>query len=137
MAYGLQADIRKSEFSVKKTRFLGFIISVDGIEVDPEKILVIKDWQYAVNVRGIQSYLGFCNFYRRFIKDYSCIAGPLNKLTGKDVVFLFDNACKAAWEALRKALFTAPILCHYRADAQTQLETDASNGIVAGVLSQL
>ncbi len=133
----LQADIKKCEFGVKKTKFLGFIIGVDGIEVDPEKIAVINNWEYATNVRGVQSYLGFCNFYRRFIQDYSRVCRPLTLLTGKDVPFEFNDNCKAAWEALRSALKSAPILCHYDAYRQTRLETDSSDGVVAGILSQL
>lgn len=135
--HGLQVDINKSEFSVTKTKFLGFIIGVDGIEVDPEKISVINDWDYADNVRGVQSYLGFCNFYRRFIRNYSSICRPLTVLTGKDVPFHFGKQCKEAWEQLREALKSAPILCHYDPFKQTRLETDASDGVVAGVLSQL
>ena len=135
--HGLQADIKKSEFSVEKTKFLGFIIGTAGIEVDPEKIEVIQNWEYAANIRGVQSYLGFCNFYRRFIKDYSRICRPLTKLTGKDVPFRFDDTCKEAWEALRTALRSAPVLCHYDPFRQTRLETDSSDGVVAGVLSQL
>ena len=61
---GLQADIRKSEFSVKHTKYLGFIISTDGIEADPEKTAVIDQWEPPQTVRGVQSFLGFCNFYR-------------------------------------------------------------------------
>lgn len=136
-AHGLQADIKKSEFGVKKTKFLGFIVGVNGVEVDPEKISVIHKWQYAENVRGVQSYLGFCNFYRRFIKDYSRIARPLTALTGKDVTFAFDQKCKDAWETLRAALQSAPILRHYDPLKQTRLETDSSDGVIAGVLSQL
>jgi hypothetical protein len=136
-AHGLQADIKKSEFGVTKTKFLGFIVGTDGIEVDPEKISVINDWQYATNVRGVQSYLGFCNFYRRFIQDYSRIARPLTLLTGKDVPFKFSRGCEEAWETLRSALKSAPILHHYDPFKQTRLETDSSDGVVAGVLSQL
>ncbi|KAK6585011.1 hypothetical protein PZA11_003235 [Diplocarpon coronariae] len=134
--HGLQADIKKSEFGVTKTRFLGFIIGVHGIEVDPDKVSVIQEWKYAENVRGVQSFLGFCNFYRRFIKGYSRICRPLTALTG-NVPFDFNDACKKAWEALRSSLQTTPILCHYHPQKQTRLETDASDGVVAGVLSQL
>ena len=98
---------------------------------------MIKDWRYADNIRGIQSYLGFYNFYRRFIKDYSRITRPLTILTGKDVPFVFDNACKNAWETLREALQAAPVLRHYDPVKQTRLETDSSDGVVAGILSQL
>ena len=91
---GLQADIKKSEFSVKRTKYLGFIISTDGIEADPEKTAVINQWEPPRTVKGIQSFLGFCNFYRRFIKNYSRIARPLSRLTIKDQPFHFDTACR-------------------------------------------
>lgn len=136
MAHGLQVDIKKSEFFVTKTKFLGFIIGVDGIQVDPEKISVINNWEYADNVRGVQSYLGFCNFYRRFIEGYSRITAPLTRLTGKDVPFQFDGNCRLAWTKLKKALTSAPILAHYNPEYETRLETDSSDGVVAGVLSQ-
>ena len=87
---GLQVDIKKSEFSVKKTKYLGFIISTNGIQVDPEKIEVIQAWQPPTTVKGIQSFLGFCNFYRRFIRNYRRIARPLIRLTRKETPFIFD-----------------------------------------------
>lgn len=81
---GLQADIRKSEISVIYAKYLGFIISTDGIEADPEKTSVINQWEPPRAVRGVQSFLGFCNPYRRFIRNYERIAKPLNRLTQKD-----------------------------------------------------
>ena len=78
---GLQADIKKSEFSVKCTKYLGFIISTDGIEADPEKTSVINQWDPPQTVQGVQSFLGFCNFYWHFIRNYGRIAKPLNQLT--------------------------------------------------------
>ena len=77
---GLQADISKSEFNVQQTKYLGFIISTDGIKVDPKKTSVIQQWEPLRTVKGAQSFLGFCNFYQRFIKDYSRIVRPLNRL---------------------------------------------------------
>jgi hypothetical protein len=73
-AAGLQADIKKSEFRVTRTKYLGFIISTDGIEVDPDKVAVVRDWKAPSTVKGVQGFLGFCNFYRRFIKEYGHIA---------------------------------------------------------------
>lgn len=60
---GLQASIRKCEFHVTQTKYLGFILTTDGIEVDPEKSAVICNWAVPTTVRGVQSFLGFCNFY--------------------------------------------------------------------------
>jgi hypothetical protein len=83
----LQVDIKKTEFYVTCTKYLGFIISTQGLEVNPEKISAITNWQLLSSVKGVQSFLGFCNFYRRFIKDYGRIAKPLNELTRKDTIF--------------------------------------------------
>jgi hypothetical protein len=74
---GLQVDIKKCEFGVERTKYLGFIVTTEGIEVDPEKVEVIRDWKPPCTVKGIQSFLGFCNFYRRFIRDYGVVAKPL------------------------------------------------------------
>jgi predicted aspartyl protease len=134
---GLQADIRKCEFSVTRTKYLGFIISTNGIEVDPGKIEVIREWKEPRTVKGIQSFLGFCNFYRRFIREYGIIARPLVRLTRQDTPFIFDSDCYAAFQELKNRLLSAPILRHYDPELETMLETDASDGVVAGILSQL
>jgi transposase InsO family protein len=134
---GLQADIRKCEFGVTRTKYLGFIISTDGIEVDPEKTDVIRHWEEPRTVKGIQSFLGFCNFYRRFIRDYGILSKPLSRLTKADVRFQFDETCRSAFQELKRRLTEAPILRHYDYALETMLETDASDGVIAGVLSQL
>jgi transposase InsO family protein len=133
---GLQVDIAKSEFSVTKTKYLGFIISTDGIEVDPDKIEVIQTWEPPTTVKGIQSFLGFCNFYRRFIRDYGRIAKPLSNLGRKDIPFVFNATCLDAFGELKQRLTSTPILAHYDMSRESILETDASNGVVGGVLSQ-
>ena len=134
---GLQADIKKCEFGVTRTKYLGFIISTNGIEVDPEKIEVIRNWKEPRTVKGIQSFLGFCNFYRRFIRNYGIIARPLVRLTRKDTAFVFDSDCYEAFQELKERLLSAPILRHYDPRLESILETDASDGVVAGILSQL
>jgi hypothetical protein len=133
---GLQADIAKSEFSVTKTKYLGFIVGTDGIQVDPEKIEVIRTWEPPTTVKGIQSFLGFCGFYRRFIRDYGRIAKPLSNVVRKDTPFIFDTTCLDAFDELKHRLMNTPILAHYDMARESILETDASNGVVAGVLSQ-
>jgi hypothetical protein len=133
---GLQADIKKCEFNVTRTKYLGFIVTTEGIEVDPEKVSVIKEWKAPRTIKGIQSFLGFCNFYRRFIRDYGVIAKPLIRLTRKDVDFQFTDDCHGAFEELKRRLIEAPVLAHYDPERETMLETDASDGVLAGVLSQ-
>jgi transposase InsO family protein len=133
---GLQADLKKCEFGVRKTKYLGFIVSTDGIQVDPDKVQVVKNWGVPTSVKGVQSFLGFCNFYRRFIRDYGTIAKPLIHLTKKDMPFHFDAECHFAFQTLKELLTHAPLLRHYQFDRETRIETDASDGVVAGVLSQ-
>lgn len=134
---GLQADINKCEFNVEKTRYLGFIIGTNGLSVDPEKITAIKNWNVPKNVKEVQSFLGFCNFYRRFIRNYGIIAKPLNQLTRKEKVFSFTDDCLHAFQTLQQKLINAPLLAHYDPNCRSQIQTDASDGVIAAVFSQL
>jgi transposase InsO family protein len=133
---GLQAALHKCEFHVRRTKFLGYIVSPDGIEVDQEKIEAITKWTIPTTVFGVRSFLGFCGFYRRFIKDYSKIVKPLNYLTRQDVPFKWTKECQTAFGSLKQKLSSAPILCHFQPGLSTRVETDASDGVIAAVLSQ-
>jgi hypothetical protein len=90
---GLQASIQKCEFAVQRMKYLGFIITTEGIEVDPEKVAVIANWKVLTTVKGVQSFLGFGNFYRRFVREYSRITRPLHNLTKKNVPFVWSPVC--------------------------------------------
>jgi hypothetical protein len=80
-----QLKIEKREFNVDTTDFLGFVISPDGIRMDVSKVIqVIKDWPTPRKVKDVQSFLGFANFYRRFIANYSDMSVPLSRLTRKN-----------------------------------------------------
>ncbi|MGH7238909.1 MAG: reverse transcriptase family protein, partial [Candidatus Saccharimonadales bacterium] len=133
---GLQASISKCEFHVTRTKYLGFIVTTEGIEADPEKISIIIGWRPPSTVKGVQSFLGFCNFYRRFILNYSRVAKPLYQLTRKDQFFQWNEACQQAFQELKNLLVNAPILRHFDPERETQVETDASDGALGGVLSQ-
>ena len=80
-------------------------------------------------------FLGFYNFYRRFIKDYRRIAKPLNKLTYKDTIFRFTDNCRAAFLQLQELLTTAPLLAHYNPALLTYVKTNALDRVIARVLS--
>jgi hypothetical protein len=95
---------------VREGIVLGHLIFECGIEVDRAKIEVIEQLPPRVNIKGIRSFLGHASFYRRFIKDFSHIARPLTNLLAKDVPFQFDDACLKAFETLKKALTSAPII---------------------------
>ena len=89
---------------------LGHKISERGIEVDKAKVDAIEKMTCPKDIKGIRSFLGHAGFYRRFIKDFSKISRPLTNLLQKDVPFVFDDDCLEAFETLKKALITAPIV---------------------------
>lgn len=135
-AAGLQADIKKCEFHVQKTRFLGYIVGTHGVEVDPAKIEAVTAWERPKTVPAVQSFLGFCNFYRRFVKDYGRVVRPLQRLTEKDRKFEWTPECEEAFGEIKRRMSSTPVLTHFDPERETRLETDASGGVVAGVLSQ-
>ena len=79
---GLQVDIKKCEFHVKEVLYLGMIIGRHGIKMNPAKVTTIKEWAKLERVKDVQAFLGFTNFYRKFIKGFSNVARPLIALTG-------------------------------------------------------
>jgi hypothetical protein len=88
--FGLQADIAKCEFHVQEVKYLGLIVGTGGIRMDPSKVSAVVDWPRPANVKDVQSFLGFANFYRRFIKDFAKMASPLTKLTKKNIPFVWN-----------------------------------------------
>lgn len=145
---GLFLDINKCDFHVKEVRYLGLIITTEGLKMDPRKVDTIMNWKTPRCVKDVQSFLGFANFYRRFIKGYSKIAAPLINLTktkspkagGSKMDMVFPLAPKGpeekAFVTLKEAFIKAPILAHFNPDRETWVETDASDYVAAGVLSQ-
>ena len=140
---GLQLDISKCEFEVHETKYLGMIIQsrlengqLGQIRMDPEKVAAIRDWETPGNAKEIQIFIGFANFYRRFIKSFSKIALPMTRLTRKDIPFKWSDEAKEAFQALKDAFTSSPILQHFDPDLPCTVETDASDDAVGGVLFQ-
>ncbi|KAG0158396.1 hypothetical protein PDIDSM_5910 [Penicillium digitatum] len=133
---GLFAKLSKCEFCVSETKFLGIIIGEDGIRMDPDKIETIVNWKTPTCLTDVQAFIGFGNFYRRFIRDFSKVIAPLVRLTKKDVRFEWTPVCQLSFEALKKAFTSAPVLKAFDWSKEIVLETDASDFVSAGVLSQ-
>jgi hypothetical protein len=91
----LYAKLDKCEFWLQEVIFLGHVISVEGILVDPRKVEAVLKWERPTNVTKIQSFLGLAGYYRRFIEGFSTIAPPLTKLTRKEVRFVWSEECDA------------------------------------------
>ena len=105
----LYAKLSKYQFSVKKTEFLGYIIEPGGITTDPRKVQAIVEWDTPRNIKDVQSFPGFTNFYQRFIKKYSKIVEPLTNLTHKDKKFVWNPAAQKAFEELKQQFTESPI----------------------------
>ena len=99
---GIQCDIKKCNFHVQETAFLGLIVTTEGIRMNPEKVAAVKDWPKPENLKQVQGFLGFCNFYRRFINGFAKIATPLTQLTKKDTLFEWTVGCQDAFDTLKK-----------------------------------
>jgi len=124
---GLTLKASKCEFHAMGTEYLGYVISPEGLRMDEERIRTIRDWKEPTNVKGVQSFLGFANFYRRFIRDYSKITMPLSSLTRKDKLWEWGDKQQEVFEMLKGAMITEPILQHFDPEQPVTIETDASD----------
>ena len=123
-------------FFAQKVSFLGHMISEEGIVPDPERTKSIEYFKTPKNVKEVRGFLGFCGFYRRFIKNFSSIARPLNELLKKNVPFKWGQPQKSAFHTLKEKVLSPPILCHYDPDATLILRTDSSTYGLGGHLVQ-
>ncbi|GJX67328.1 reverse transcriptase domain-containing protein [Tanacetum coccineum] len=137
-----QEDQEKNTFTCPYGTFayrrmpFGLKISKSGIEVDCAKIDIIAKLPYPTNVKGVRSFLGHVGFYRRFIKDFSKIARPMNQLLMKDAKFIFSNECMQAFNILKNKLTYAPVIISPNWNIDFELMCDASNYAVGAVLGQ-
>ena len=132
--HGLVLNWEKCHFMVQEGIILGHLVSKRGIEVDKAKVEVIENLPQPKCVKDIRSFLGHAGFYRRFIKDFSKIAKPLYKLLAKDATFELDDACIDAFETLKRALISAPVLQPPNWEQPFEIMCDASNFAVGAVL---
>jgi len=131
-------ELDKCVFDATRTPFLGFIVSGEGLEMDPEKARAIVDWPRPTSRKEVQQLLGLWNFYRRFIHNFSGIISPITDLLRQDVKFEWGQSQEAAFLKIT-ILFASgktPILRHYDPERPALLETDASDFAIAGILSQ-
>lgn len=127
----------KCRFKVKKVEFLGVLVFEGGLEMDPGKLDAIREWPVPRKVKELQSFLGFCNFYRRFIPMYSKIARPLNDLTQKASKWEWKERQQLAFTNLKKQFEIGKILAHPDPEKPFFVECDASGFAIGGELSQL
>ena len=103
----------KSVFHVKEVEYLGLILTTEGICMDDTKITAVRDWPTPKNLKEVQSFLGFANFYRQFIKEYLRTAAPLTELTKKEETFTWGNSQERVFQELKKKFTSTPILASF------------------------
>ena len=126
----------KCEFHVPSTSYLGYIISEGQMSMDPSKVTAVSEWPQPTSRKHLQQFLGFANFYRRFIRDYSRVAAPLTALTSTTTRFKWTPEASTAFDLLKRLFTTAPILVQPDPSRQFIVEVDASDVGVGAVLSQ-
>src|SRR5258705_4029711 len=133
----LYLKLEKCEFERPEIDYLGLKIAFDKIMMDPVKVQGVADWPTLVNTMEVRSFLGFMNFYQRFIRDFSNIAKPMNTLLQKDVKWLWGDEQKRAFEQLKTVICSTPILVFPDPDRAYLVEADSSGYATGAVLSQM
>ena len=136
MEQQLYAKLSKCQFWLDKVAFLGHVISVEGVSVDPKKIEAVVNWKPPKNVSEVRSFLGLAGYYRKFVEGFSKIAAPLTKLTRKDVKYDWVDACQQSFEELKGRLTSAPVLALPNGRDGFVVYSDASRQGLGCVLMQ-
>lgn len=126
----------KCKFHVSSVSFLGYIVAEGSLQMNPAKVSAVSAWPVPETRKQLQRFLGFANFYRRFIRGFSSLAAPLTALTSSKVAFSWSPSADQAFEGLMVRFTTAPILQLPDPDRQFVVEVDASDSGVGAVLSQ-
>lgn len=133
----LYVGLDKSAFGQHEISFLGHVISADGVKPDPKKVLAVQEWPAPKTVREVRAFLGLTGYYRKFIRHYAHIALPLTELTKEGNGWQWrDNKEGAAFEELKTALTTSPVLVMPDPDRSYEVYTDASDFALGAVLLQ-
>jgi hypothetical protein len=149
--YKLYAKLLKCEFHTQKVGYLRFIISPEGIAIEEDRVRTIRTWPEPKSVREVRIFLGFANYYRRFIEGFSRVAHALHQITQRpggaakgghqqrkeeSRELTLDNEARRAFETLREKFVNGPILVHFDPTLPCQVETDASGFAISGIISQ-
>ena len=118
-------------------KYLGHIVSKDGIACDPEKTDAIQSWPVPSTVTHVRQFIGSGSYYRKFIPNFSEIAQPLTRLTKKSTRFNWSMDCQKAFDTLKEKLASPPVLAYPKDEGEYILDTDASNHAIGAVLSQI
>ena len=134
---GLKLKPSKCHFAKSEVKYLGHIVSKEGIAPCPDKCQAVREFPIPTDTKSLRGFLGLANYYRKFVKGFSQIAAPLNNLLRKDVPFVWTDDCETAFQRLRDVLCSPPILAYPDFTQPFILTTDASNSAVGAILGQI
>ena len=132
----LQIDIKKCEFFKTEVFFLDVILSIESLRMNSQKIQKIVNWARSICLKEVQIFVDFCNFYRRFIKEFSKLIKSLIRMTQKKIDFEWTNFVNETFEVLKKRITEVSILRHYDRNRKIILKIDFSDWCLKDVLSQ-
>ena len=132
----LYAKLSKCAFFQQSVTFLGHRISAAGVHVDDEKVKAVREWPTPTNVKAIRSFLGLCGYYRKFVKGFSATALPLTELTKSENRFTWGKKQQEAFDQLKAAISSAPVLALPDPSLPYIVSTDASGYAVGACLQQ-
>ena len=135
-AANLKLKPEKCKLLQREAKFLGFILSEEGIKTDPAKVEAIVNWPTPRTVTDIRAFLGLTGFYRKWIRGYAEIASPMTKLLEKHSTFHWSPDCEAAFQTLKEMMVSSGILAFPKDEDMFILDTDASGHGIGAVLSQ-
>jgi hypothetical protein len=131
-----QVKLSKCAFAQERVAYLGHVISGDGVATDDSKIQSIREWPTPTTLKELRGFLGLTGYYRKFIKHYAIISQPLSALLKKGALFIWTDATEIAFQVLKQALITAPVLALPDFSLQFVIDTDACDVGIGAVLSQ-
>jgi hypothetical protein len=120
-----QVKRSKCAFAQQRIAYLGHVISGDGVVTDDSKIKSIREWPTPTNLKELRGFLGLTGYYRKFIAHYAVLSQPLSNLLKKGVLFVWTPASETAFQVLKQALMTAPVLALLNFSLQFVIDTDA------------
>ena len=133
----LKLKPQKCRLFQKSVTYLENKLSPEGIAPDENKLIAVPDWKRPENVSQVSSFIGFCSYYRRFIKEFAGIAKPFHQITKKNSRFTWNPECHNAFEKLKKALIDSSVLKHLNYNSPFIVDTDASDNSLGAVLSNI
>ena len=126
---------KKCTFARPTVQYLGHIVGSGCLKVDPDKVAPVDSWDPPKDVKSLQQFLGFCNYYHKFVPRFAHLSAPLSRLLGKNVPFVWGTPQQSAFEALKAALTGTPVLALPDFARPFIVTTDASDVAIGGTLS--